>query len=71
MQEKSSVLKSPGIIMTIIMILEAILLFAWWPTSIGAFGIAKVGWLMIFMYFVWAAQCFIYIYWIEKREGKE
>lgn len=71
MENKKSIFRNPGIILSIAMIIEAAILYLWWPKEVGAFGVAKVNWLIIFTYFVYLAQCVIYIPWIEKLEADE
>ncbi|SES64246.1 hypothetical protein SAMN05216389_101213 [Oceanobacillus limi] len=64
--------KDPGLILTVVLVLYAIFVFAWWPTDIYLAGISLVGWLMFIGLFFWFLLAIIYCLWIEKIEqGRE
>lgn len=60
--------KDPGLFMTLIIIIYATLVFAWWPTDIFLAGISLVAWLMFFGLFLWFLITVVYVVWIERIE---
>lgn len=54
--------------MTLIIIIYATLVFAWWPTDIFLAGISLVAWLMFFGLFLWFLITVVYVVWIERIE---
>ncbi|WP_188207247.1 hypothetical protein [Alkalibacillus aidingensis] len=66
-----SKLKDPGLILTVVLVLYAVLVFGWWPADVYMAGISLVGWLMFIGLFFWFLLAIVYVVWIEKVEEEQ
>ena len=62
-------LRNPAIIMTIVLIVESIILFGWWPKDVKINNVSLVNYLMLIYMVLGIIQCFIYDRWIDKRRA--
>ncbi|SDK96125.1 hypothetical protein [Lacicoccus qingdaonensis] len=70
MAQKSK-FKDPGLILTVVVFIYSVFVWAWWPTDIHIAGVSLVAWLMFIGIFIWFALAVIYVVWVEKIEGKQ
>jgi len=68
--KKKNIFKDPGIIMAIIQMIGVVIIFVWFPTNPGWYGIPMINWLMVIAFFVWIIQSIIFMFWAEQAEGK-